>query len=52
MHSVTKKKIHWLSGGKEEIFKVMSQFISEGNLEEQYGGKNTYKITKSSQKDY
>jgi len=46
MQSVTKKKIHWLSGGKEAIFEVLSQFISEDQLEEQYGGKNTYKITK------
>jgi len=37
--SETKKKIHWLSGDKVGLFKGLSEFIDEENLEQKYGGK-------------
>jgi len=46
LQSETKKKIHWASGSKEEVFKKLTEWIDEDQLEQQYGGKNSLKVTK------
>jgi len=45
LNSVTKKKIHWISGtSPEQLFEPLSNFIDPEQLEEKYGGKNTFKF--------
>lgn len=38
MNSVTKSKIKWLSGNKDQIWEQLKEYIEQDQLEEPYGG--------------
>eukprot|EP01118_Nematostelium_gracile_P016428 TRINITY_DN6803_c0_g1_i1.p1 TRINITY_DN6803_c0_g1~~TRINITY_DN6803_c0_g1_i1.p1 ORF type:complete len:250 (-),score=74.53 TRINITY_DN6803_c0_g1_i1:10-759(-) len=38
LHANTKKKIKWVSGTKEDIYRVLKEYIDDDQLEEHYGG--------------
>ena len=37
---VTKEKIHWVSGNKDQIGQYLQKHIDEEQIEERFGGKN------------